>query len=83
LLLGPASSGGSGEVVLCAYDPLTGEDHRDKVVSAPADAVLIVDSVFAFRPEYNAFWGLPDLARRGRPTVPEPGHLPGHGYGGS
>ena len=56
LLLGPASSGGSGEVVLCAYDPLTGEDHRDKVVSAPADAVLIVDSVFAFRPEYNAFW---------------------------
>lgn len=56
LLLGPASSGGSGEVVLCAYDPLTGEDHRDKVVSAAADAVLIVDSVFAFRPEYNAFW---------------------------
>jgi uridine kinase len=56
LLLGPASSGGSGEVVLCAYDPLTGEDHRDKVVSAPADAVLIVDSVSAFRPEYNAFW---------------------------
>jgi uridine kinase len=56
LLLGPVSSGGSGQVVLCADDPLTGEDHRNKVVSAPTDAVLIVDSVFAFRPEYNAFW---------------------------
>jgi len=56
LLLGPAGSGGSGEVVLCAHDPLTGEDHRDKAVRAPADAVLIVDSVFAFRPEYNDLW---------------------------
>ena len=56
LLLTPAGAGGSGEVVLCAHDPLTGEDHRDTVVFAPADAVLIVDSVFAFRPEYNAFW---------------------------
>jgi uridine kinase len=56
LLLGPACRGGSGKVVLCAHDPLTGEDHRDKVAVAPADAVLIVDSVFAFRPEYNAYW---------------------------
>ncbi|MGH3782606.1 MAG: hypothetical protein ACRDRO_18790, partial [Pseudonocardiaceae bacterium] len=56
LLLGPASSGGFGQVVLCAYDPLTGEDHCNKVILAPTDAVLIVDSVFAFRPEYNAFW---------------------------
>ena len=56
LLLGPAGPAGSGQVVLCAHDPLTGEDHRDQVVSAPADAVLVVDSVFAFRPEYNGFW---------------------------
>jgi len=56
LLLGPAGPAGSGQVVLCAHDPLTGEDHRDKAVSAPADAVLIVDSVFAFRPQYNHFW---------------------------
>jgi uridine kinase len=42
--------------VLCAHDPLTGEDHRDTIVRAPADAVLIVDTVFAFRPEYNSFW---------------------------
>jgi uridine kinase len=56
LLLAPAAPGGSGDQVLCAHDPLTGQDHRDKVIAAPADAVLIVDSVFAFRPEYNGFW---------------------------
>jgi len=56
LLLGPAGPAGSGQVVLCAHDPLTGEDHRDKVVSAPAGSVLVVDSVFAFRPEYNDYW---------------------------
>jgi uridine kinase len=56
LLLRPAGPAGSGQVVLCAHDPLTGEDHRDQTVVAPADAVLIVDSVFAFRPEYNQFW---------------------------
>jgi uridine kinase len=56
LLLRPAGPGGSGQLVLCAHDPLTGEDHRDEVVTAPADAVLIVDSVFAFRPEYDEFW---------------------------
>src|SRR5215471_19364056 len=56
LLLAPAAPGGSGQVVLCAHDPLTGEDHRDKVVSAPAGSVLVVDSVFAFRPEYNDYW---------------------------
>jgi uridine kinase len=43
-------------VVLCAHDPLTGEDHQDTTVSAPSGAVLIVDSVFAFRPEHNDCW---------------------------
>jgi uridine kinase len=43
-------------VVLCAHDPLTGEDHRGTTVDAPPDAVLVVDSVFAFRPEYNEHW---------------------------
>jgi len=56
LLLVPAGSDGSGEVVLCAHDPLTGVDHRATFVNAPVDAVLIVDSVFALRPEYNDFW---------------------------
>jgi uridine kinase len=56
LLLAPAGADGSGTVVLCAHDPLTGIDHRGVTVDAPADAVLVVDSVFAFRPEYNDFW---------------------------
>jgi uridine kinase len=56
LLLGPAGPDGSGQVVLCAHDPLTGEDHRGTRVDAPSDAVLVVDSVFAFRPEYNDQW---------------------------
>ena len=56
LLLRPAGADGNGSVVLCAHDPLTGIDHRDTVVDAPTDAVLIVDSVFAMRPEYIEFW---------------------------
>jgi len=56
LLLVPAGPGGTGEVVLCAHDPLTGVDHRATVVSAPDDAILVVDSVFALRPEYDSLW---------------------------
>jgi uridine kinase len=56
LLLAPAGPDGSGELVLCAHDPLTGVDHRGTTIKAPAGAVLIVDSVFAFRPQYNEFW---------------------------
>ena len=56
LLLAPAGPHGSGQVVLCAHDPLTGRDRRDVVIDAPLDAILIVDSVFAFRPEYNGLW---------------------------
>jgi uridine kinase len=56
LLLAPAAADGSGTVVLCARDPLTGADQRSVTVQAPTDAVLVVDSVFAFRPEYNDCW---------------------------
>ena len=56
LLLEPAGPSGSGQVVLCAYDPLTGDDHRSVVVNAPDDAVLIVDGVFGMRPEYDEYW---------------------------
>lgn len=56
LLLSPAGPGGSGRVALCGHDPLTGQDHRDTKISAPPDAILIVDSVFAFRPQYNDCW---------------------------
>jgi len=43
-------------VALCGHDPLTGADHRVTKISAPAGAILIVDSVFAFRPQYNDCW---------------------------
>jgi len=56
LLLEPAGPRGSGTVVLCAHDPLTGFDHRDVTVQAPIDSILIVDSVFALRAEYDAYW---------------------------
>jgi uridine kinase len=56
LLLKPAGSEGSGQIVLCAHDPLTGQDHRNVFVTSSDEAILIVDSVFAFRPEYNVFW---------------------------
>jgi uridine kinase len=56
LLLLPAGPGGLGEVVLCGHDPLTGADHRGTTITAPPDAILIVDSVFAFRPQYNDCW---------------------------
>jgi len=56
LLLEPAGPEGSGVVALCGHDPLTGEDHRETTVLAPLDAVLIVDSVFAMRPEYDDYW---------------------------
>jgi uridine kinase len=56
LLLGPAGPAGSGDVALCGHDPLTGADHRKEKISAPQGAILVVDSVFAFRAEYNDCW---------------------------
>jgi uridine kinase len=56
LLLEPAGPTGTGQVALCAYDPLTGHDHRSVVVDVPKDAVLVVDGVFGMRPEYDEYW---------------------------
>jgi uridine kinase len=56
LLLRPAGRDGNGRVVLCSFDPLTGNEYKDVVVRAPADGILIVDTAFAFRPEYDEFW---------------------------
>jgi uridine kinase len=44
--------------VLCSIDPLTQRDHSSVIVQAPSDAVLIVDGVFAFRPQINEHWDL-------------------------
>lgn len=56
LLLEPAASSGSGSCVLCSIDPLTQVDHSAVITRAAPDAVLIVDGVFAFRPEINDHW---------------------------
>ncbi|NVI92293.1 uridine kinase [Actinomadura sp. BRA 177] len=71
LLLEPSAPHGSGRCALCSIDPLTQRDHSAVTVQAPSDAVLIVDGVFAFRPEINEHWDLriwldvdPELAGR-------------------
>ncbi|MEC3918143.1 hypothetical protein [Nocardia sp. CDC160] len=56
LLLEPLGPGGSGDCALCAIDPLTQIDHSSTLTSAEDDAVLIVDGVFAFRPEIDDHW---------------------------
>ena len=56
LLLAPAAPNGSGRVSLGSIDPLTQIDLSDDFVEMPADAVLVVDGVFAFRPELNPYW---------------------------
>ena len=58
LLLHPAAEDGSGRVVLCNIDPITQVDHSHEVVRLPDNGVLIVDGVFAFRPELNDCWDL-------------------------
>jgi uridine kinase len=56
LLLRPAGPDGDGRVTLCSRDPLTGGLHQGTTVQATDDAILIVDSAFAFRSEYNDYW---------------------------
>lgn len=58
LLLKPCGPEGSGRCALCGIDPLTQRDHSSVVVRAPSDAVLVVDGVFAFRPQINEHWDL-------------------------
>jgi len=56
LLLTPMA--GDGLCALCSIDPRTQIDHSDVKVRAAADAILVVDGVFAFRPELNDHWDL-------------------------
>jgi uridine kinase len=58
LLLDPAAPEGDGRVALCSIDPITQVDHSSEVVELPADGVLVVDGVFAFRPELDDRWDL-------------------------
>jgi uridine kinase len=47
---------GAAECALCSIDPLTQVDHSATTTAAAPDAVLIVDGVFAFRPELDDHW---------------------------
>ena len=58
LLLDPFGSGGAGAVALCSIDPLTQVDHSAELTAVPEGAVLVVDGVFAFRPQLVSCWDL-------------------------
>jgi uridine kinase len=47
-----------GVVRLCGVDPLTQVDHRDDCYPMPPSGVLVVDGVFALRPELRDAWDL-------------------------
>ncbi|MCC5036444.1 uridine kinase [Streptomyces sp. WAC 00631] len=56
LLLRRCRRPGETSAVLCSIDPLTQRDHSDQPTPLAPDTVLIVDGVFAFRPEINTYW---------------------------
>jgi uridine kinase len=56
LLLNPSDPSADGLVALCSIDPLTQIDHSAVQSAMPANGVLVVDGVFAYRPEINAYW---------------------------
>ncbi|MDQ1379820.1 MAG: uridine kinase, partial [Actinomycetota bacterium] len=58
LLLDPSEPMAEGIVSLCSIDPITQLDHSAVKTVMPANGVLVVDGVFAFRPEINAYWDL-------------------------
>jgi uridine kinase len=58
LLLEPAGPSGDGRVALCSIDPLTQVDHSAAVTAMPGNGILLVDGVFACRPEIDRCWDL-------------------------
>jgi uridine kinase len=58
LLLDPSSRAGNGILALCSIDPLTQVDHSAVKSEMPRNGVLVVDGVFAYRPEINSYWDL-------------------------
>ncbi|WP_257002232.1 uridine kinase [Streptomyces sp. WZ.A104] len=56
LLLDPCRSPEAAFCALCSIDPLTQKDHVADRTPLTPDSVLIVDGVFAFRPEIDAYW---------------------------
>jgi uridine kinase len=58
LLLDPSGPTGDGLVALCSVDPLTQINHSEVKSAMSRNGVLIVDGVFACRPEINSSWDL-------------------------
>ena len=58
LLLDPSDPTADGIVSLCSIDPITQIDHSSVTTAMPSNGVLVVDGVFAFHPEVNAYWDL-------------------------
>ena len=58
LLLDPSGPTADGVVALCSIDPLTQIDHSAVKTLMPPNGVLVVDGVFAFRPEIDSYWDL-------------------------
>jgi uridine kinase len=58
LLLDPSDPRADGVVSLCSIDPITQIDHSAITTALPANAVLVIDGVFACRPEIDAYWDL-------------------------
>lgn len=56
LLLDPCRNPEATSCALCSIDPLTQENHAAETTPLAPDSVLIVDGVFAFRPEIDAYW---------------------------
>lgn len=56
LLLDPAAPTADGIVALCSIDPITQVDHSAVKSAMPPNGVLVVDGVFAYRPEINSYW---------------------------
>ncbi|MGW0641657.1 uridine kinase [Streptomyces badius] len=56
LLLDPFRWPEAESCALCSIDPLTQENHAAETTPLTPDSVLIVDGVFAFRPEIDAYW---------------------------
>ncbi|WP_020541299.1 hypothetical protein [Nonomuraea coxensis] len=56
VLLDPFRSPEAVACALCSIDPLTQVDHSAVTTPLTADAVLVADGVFAFRPELDGFW---------------------------
>ncbi len=58
LLLEPSGPTADGIVALCSIDPLTQVDHSASKLAMPTNGILLVDGVFANRPEINHYWDL-------------------------